>query len=848
MSTIVTDNISKDEQSSNTSKEDKAIEISSSSVDTAPTDLPFSLNSTNTSPSFPSLPESTTAEVQNDITQTVPTSTSNHSQRRVHFPIDDTQLTKVSEAPIPLSNQPFVPLKNVLRIYLDTCTKSQIKPLQTIIEQLSTINDERQTFHDRIARLSIINEKLNTAHLNALEEILARVQFYTLEFESSLYEDSLISSLFDIIEYYESCIHLNLSANRSMSLQGYQALGRYMRKTHVLQRLDMNHMKFEDNNILIFGRCLRFSSNLYELHLESCQLNGKMLQKLIIHIRSCNCLRELHLGDNRLHVQDSLIICDLIRTCGHFLNLLDLKTNSLQDNGLSHISSQLSQYDEYHVQQNVIQKLNLQSNQISHQGIGYLAKALLHNRTIKSLNLSNNNLTNEGLFILRDSLLTNRTISELILGNCKLTCQAAIALAEYVAESSVIRHIDLRGNNIQVSGIMALALGMKHNKSLINVELDPVTPTQTNGGVLSNQFQTNNIDSSTSGLLSFSSFRRMTLGFGQLTGGLNQNSEPLQDSKVKEFLQQKSKWINDINEICRKNKEKQRELEEQERQKEETRVEQDEKKEYINEGQEETMNEKALTDEEQQTAMTSLTSTVDPELLNGKVSQKFVSPLPSPLLSPVDDLSPFLVKKIFTNQHQPSSVVPLLDHDQSVEQTSPSTNTNDTIESDVVHSTTDNDSTQMILSETSEINNPTSELRSLTNTDTTVANEENSTISTAKSPFTIDDYDNDVDENIREEKDSNNTSVDISDIHFDSNQHETHSTEMDDSEKKGGEDDIYEYNERIQKPFYHSDSLFLLRNKTGDLDEHTTEDDGGNNLIISTNQTNVPEHQQQLID
>ena len=138
------------------------------------------------------------------------------------------------------------------------------------------------------------------------------------------------------------------------------------------------------------------------------------------------------------------MINELIRSCGQFLRLLDLRSNSLQDGGISHIASQLSQYDEHHLQQNAISKISFQSNELTQQGIAFLAKCLLHNRTIHSLNLSYNNLTNEGFFLLRDALLTNRTINELILRNCRLTDQAAISLAEFIAESSTIQYLDLR--------------------------------------------------------------------------------------------------------------------------------------------------------------------------------------------------------------------------------------------------------------------------------------------------------------------------------------------------------------------------------------------------------------------
>ena len=248
-------------------------------------------------------------------------------------------------------------------------------------------------------------------------------------------------------------------------------------------------------------------------------------------------------------MQDSILINELIRSCGQFLHLLDLRSNSLQDNGMSHIASQLSQYDEHHTHQNSIYKISFQSNQLTHQGIGFLAKALLHNRTIRSLNLSHNQITNEGLFLLRDALLTNPTINELILRNCHLTDQAAIALAEFIAESSTIQYIDLRENNIQASGICGMAIAMKNNKSLLKLEFDSINST------LNSQLN-NNIDRTTThtnSLLSLSNLRKMTVGFGGFTSNSSNNSTEGNVNNTRELLEQKAKWMNDIECICQRN-------------------------------------------------------------------------------------------------------------------------------------------------------------------------------------------------------------------------------------------------------------------------------------------------------
>ena len=235
----------------------------------------------------------------NNDTDEKPITTVSHS-RRVHFPEDDSQLRLISYPPEPLANRPLQSLGVILQRYRAACQRLQLRPLNSLLNQLGTMDDGRKTFQDRLDCLRIVNEKLDLKQLDAIEEIFSRCRFHTLDFDSSIIDDATLSQLFDILEYYESCTHINLSNHRTMGFQGYQALTKYLRKTNCLERLDMNSMRFDDNSILAFTRSVRLSTTLYEVHVESCQLNGKILQKFIQNLRACIALRELYLCDNRM--------------------------------------------------------------------------------------------------------------------------------------------------------------------------------------------------------------------------------------------------------------------------------------------------------------------------------------------------------------------------------------------------------------------------------------------------------------------------------------------------------------------------------------------------------------------
>jgi protein phosphatase 1 regulatory subunit 37 len=84
-------------------------------------------------------------------------------------------------------------------------------------------------------------------------------------------------------------------------------------------------------------------------------------------------IKELYLGDNKIQPSDGNPIAAMIKenTC---LDILDLRNNSLQDTGLSHICSGLSEQHDIH---SGLKALVVMNNNITASGISYLSKALV---------------------------------------------------------------------------------------------------------------------------------------------------------------------------------------------------------------------------------------------------------------------------------------------------------------------------------------------------------------------------------------------------------------------------------------------------------------------------------------
>jgi protein phosphatase 1 regulatory subunit 37 len=204
------------------------------------------------------------------------------------------------------------------------------------------------------------------------------------------------------------------------------------------------------------------------LHLENSNIQGRILLMLAAALKENEIVKEIYLGDNKMQPSDGQSICSIIKE-NKCLDILDLKNNNLQDTGLSHMCSGLSELGNIKFG---LKGLYIANNNITSNGISYLSKALIHNRSLISLNISQNSLTNEAIYELKDALIVNKQISSLFLIKTKLTDEGVVALAEYIAETISLRRLDLRENDIRLGGLMALASSLKFNKTLSRLDLD----------------------------------------------------------------------------------------------------------------------------------------------------------------------------------------------------------------------------------------------------------------------------------------------------------------------------------------------------------------------------------------
>uniref|UniRef100_A0ABM5ERN2 Protein phosphatase 1 regulatory subunit 37 n=1 Tax=Pogona vitticeps TaxID=103695 RepID=A0ABM5ERN2_9SAUR len=382
--------------------------------------------------------------------------------KHVTFPSDEDIVSGAVEPKDPWRHAQNVTVDEVLTAYKQACQKLNCKQISKLLKQIQEFKD----LTPRIDCLDLKGEKLDYKACEALEEIFKRLQFKIVDLEQTNLDEDGASALFDMIEYYESATHLNISFNKHIGTRGWQAAAHMMRKTNCLQYLDARNTPLLDHSAPFVARALRISNSLTVLHLENASLSGRPLMLLATALKMNMNLRELYLADNKLNsLQDSAQLGNLLKfNC--YIQILDLRNNHILDSGLAYICEGLKE------QRKGLVTLVLWNNQLTHTGMAYMGMTLPHTQSLETLNLGHNPIGNEGVRNLKNGLISNRSVLRLGLASTKLTCEGAVAVAEFIAESPRLLRLDLRENEIKTGGLMALSLALKVNHSLLRLDLD----------------------------------------------------------------------------------------------------------------------------------------------------------------------------------------------------------------------------------------------------------------------------------------------------------------------------------------------------------------------------------------
>ncbi|XP_066587726.1 uncharacterized protein [Prorops nasuta] len=388
--------------------------------------------------------------------------------RRVSFPTNDTHLvTGYLEPANPWKHAENVNQDDLISAYKDSCSKHNTTPLENVVAQLEKLD----VLDERCEEFSLKGVTLDQQHCESLEEIFKRVQFKRIDLEATSLDDESAVILFDMLEYYESTKHLNVSANQNIGLRGWQACSHMIKKTQCLEQLEARDVILNESIMNILSRAIRLVCHLNVLKLENCGLSGRSIVMLVNSLKLNTGIRELYLADNGLDFYDAIQLGSLLRINNH-LQLLDISNNNIQDEGVRDMLDGLINQVSDDKEGKGLSILILWNNRLTQKASPHLARIITFSKTLETLNIGKNSLTSETLVVIKDALIKNRTLLQLGMQSTDLTCYGILALVEVMENNEVLQRIDLRDNGIQMRGMKALMDAIIKNKYITQLDLD----------------------------------------------------------------------------------------------------------------------------------------------------------------------------------------------------------------------------------------------------------------------------------------------------------------------------------------------------------------------------------------
>lgn len=125
---------------------------------------------------------------------------------------------------------------------------------------------------------------------------------------------------------------------------------------------------------------------------------------------------------------------------------------------------------------NGLQVLMLWNNHITRDSAQSISKLLAATTTLEILNVGKNVLSNDFVANIKASLKANTSLASLGLQSVHLSNEGVKILSEILdfGGNVTLQRVDLRDNNLQVSGLTSLNEVLKSNKSITRIDLDDV--------------------------------------------------------------------------------------------------------------------------------------------------------------------------------------------------------------------------------------------------------------------------------------------------------------------------------------------------------------------------------------
>lgn len=294
-------------------------------------------------------------------------------------------------------------------------------------------------------------------------------------------------NLANAIEVHCVVQFLGLSRNR-IRRTGCKMLSRALKKCITLQHIDLSHNPLRSRGLMCIQQPLRGQSNLLHIDFSACGFDDLSFFWMCDALTHCSSLRHVAFADNRLGKNEVEILTKALKqqTSLEYLNLsgnvfgpsasikifgalkdgtslqhVEVSRNLFLDRGLAALTNSLRSHSN-------LRYLGISGNTITAIGFQTLMSTLHHFQHLTDCDLSHNTIDRRTAGSIAEIFTQHLSNLESVnVSHSKMSIESVIVISQALATRSKLKHVDVRGNECNVSTCFSIC---DNFKSLTNLE------------------------------------------------------------------------------------------------------------------------------------------------------------------------------------------------------------------------------------------------------------------------------------------------------------------------------------------------------------------------------------------
>eukprot|EP00357_Protocruzia_adherens_P032825 CAMPEP_0114988186 /NCGR_PEP_ID=MMETSP0216-20121206/9451_1 /TAXON_ID=223996 /ORGANISM="Protocruzia adherens, Strain Boccale" /LENGTH=611 /DNA_ID=CAMNT_0002350923 /DNA_START=39 /DNA_END=1870 /DNA_ORIENTATION=- len=292
------------------------------------------------------------------------------------------------------------------------------------------------------------------------KQIGSRVSPDRLDLHDKKIDDTDALAIAEALTVFPSLKGLNLSKN-DIGDESIKAIVDSLRFKQVLEQLSLSGNKLTSRGIVIVSSVLQLNASVSNIAFGDMDLGDEGFTAVAEILRSNPKVRELDLGATQINASGLSALVPAIKA-HNGLRWISFSANKLGDSEASSVADAISA--------NKLHTVLVAESGITDRGACSLADALKSNSNIVEFDISGNQVGDEGGISLAEAWKANPR-RKFYLNNNKIGDRAIFALSGAIQDASELEFLDLSHNQVRDQGAKSLALALKRNTKILQVNL-----------------------------------------------------------------------------------------------------------------------------------------------------------------------------------------------------------------------------------------------------------------------------------------------------------------------------------------------------------------------------------------